>query len=243
MKVFLVNMDSATDRLAFMKEQLERNGVAFERVSAVVGKELSDEEVKRVASPFLQWCANGRPLNRGEIGCSLSHMVIWKKIVDMKLDCACILEDDVTVLDNIKSRLNELEHRINPIDNEVYLISAGVDAGLDGEGILPGYGSSHTCGYVVSRRAALFLYECNKPIVYPCDTWNVWCRWGLTLWKCMPRSVAHWNRKQFGSMADDYAINKVTLKSKILHKLKRCFGYPIEVVYGFIKMLRFISNY
>jgi len=231
MKVFLVNMDDAKERLEFMTEQLVKQGVEFERVSAVNGKLLGTEVLKRCSSPFLQFCARGYAMSRGEVGCALSHISIWKRIVEEEIPRACVLEDDVTVLDNIAENLHKLDDIVCPDDNAAYLISAGVDAGVDGVGVLPGRGSSHMCGYVVTRTSAAFLLKCNTPLVYPCDAWHIWEYWGLKFYKYMPRSVAHWNRKQFGSMNDGEQVRK----SIIPHKVKRLFGKPIELIYRYLR--------
>lgn len=231
MKVFLINMDDAKSRLDFMTEQLTKQGVEFERVSAVNGKKLRAEDIKKLNSVFLQFCARGYSLNRGEIGCSMSHMSIWRRIVDENIPKACIMEDDVTVLDTIRGNLEKLEKIVQPDENAAYLISAGVDGGVDGVGVQPGRGSFHTCGYVVSRTSAAFLLKCNTPLVYPCDAWHIWESWGLKFYKYMPRSVAHWNRKLFGSMNDGETVHR----SLLVHKVKRLFGKPIELIYRYYR--------
>lgn len=83
---FLINLDRSTDRLAFMRQQTARAGVAFERVSAVVG----DAVPKWLWPQFI----GPHQLTPGEIGCYASHLVVAKQIVDRDLPCAIVLEDD-----------------------------------------------------------------------------------------------------------------------------------------------------
>lgn len=84
--VFLINLDRSPDRLAFMCQQTERAGFAFERVSAVVGAAVPDWLWTQFTGPH--------ELTDGEIGCYASHLVVAKHIVDRGLPCAIVLEDD-----------------------------------------------------------------------------------------------------------------------------------------------------
>ena len=73
MKAFLINLDRDTERLAAADAQLRRLGIAYERVKAVDGKDLSRAEIRRnVARTRALW-ANGSMYTPGQIGCWLSH--------------------------------------------------------------------------------------------------------------------------------------------------------------------------
>lgn len=92
-KTFLINLERSPHRLADAKAQLDSLGVPFERVNAADGKSLSEEEVRC----FDRDKAKKRyhyDLTWGEIGCYLSHIRCWQRIVQEKLDYAVILEDD-----------------------------------------------------------------------------------------------------------------------------------------------------
>lgn len=104
MPVFLINLDVATQRFEFMKNQLFQNGIEFERISAVVGKELSPAEIMNVA-PEGSWIGKRRP-SPCEVGCFLSHKKVLEIIVERGLPCACILEDDVHLASDFQSLLS-----------------------------------------------------------------------------------------------------------------------------------------
>ena len=89
MQTFLINLDRSPDRLAFMQEQADRMGIAFERIPGVDG-----------AANVPQWMQpqfEDTPLTSGEIGCYASHLVCARRIVEDCLDYALVLEDDVTL--------------------------------------------------------------------------------------------------------------------------------------------------
>ena len=89
--VFLINLDRSPDRLERMTQRLNALQLAFERVAAVDGDLLSEEQ-KRAAYLKRFWRNAPTP---GEIGCHLSHMKALQEIADRRLPYAIILEEDV----------------------------------------------------------------------------------------------------------------------------------------------------
>src|SRR5690606_15402798 len=93
LQVYLINLDRATERLAHMQQAFNAAGIAFTRISAVDGRTLSEEDLKRfqTAEGYWGW------LTPGEIGCFLSHRLCWQTILDGNDNYAAIFEDDVLV--------------------------------------------------------------------------------------------------------------------------------------------------
>lgn len=89
MKIYLLNMDKDTQRLAFMTAQLDAAGLAFERVPGVKASELDAEQATYAGA------AIRAKLKPGEIGCLLAHISVWQKIADGPDDIALVMEDDV----------------------------------------------------------------------------------------------------------------------------------------------------
>jgi len=91
MKAYFINLDRSPDRLAYMTGVLEELGIDGERVAAVDGKALSEDEIAAVYRfrPGTQY------LDPGSIACSLSHRKVWERIVAADDDYALVLEDDV----------------------------------------------------------------------------------------------------------------------------------------------------
>lgn len=83
MQVFVINLASANDRLAYMRKQL---GGAFERIDAVRGHEVPE----RLAINF----RGAVPILPGEIGCYASHLMAAEEILARGLPYAIVLEDD-----------------------------------------------------------------------------------------------------------------------------------------------------
>ena len=95
--VFVINLDKSTERMARISERLDELEVPFERIPAVYGAELSQEELETNYDPELNVKQYRRELPCGEIGCYMSHIKAWRMIVKRKLSCAIVLEDDITI--------------------------------------------------------------------------------------------------------------------------------------------------
>ena len=102
MKTFIINLPNAKDRLKSISKQLDNLNIPFEVFEAVYWKDLTQKQLKELydskkANNYL-W----RDLTLWEIWCSLSHIWIFKKIVEEKINIALILEDDVLISKEIK---------------------------------------------------------------------------------------------------------------------------------------------
>lgn len=90
----LINLDKNSERLAFMRKQLNSLGIPFIRVPGVYGKLLSTEEkdacLIKPAPKDREWLY---PLNENEIGCFLSHKKCWEMLLESPEAWALILED------------------------------------------------------------------------------------------------------------------------------------------------------
>ena len=106
--VFVINLDKSTDRMVKISKRLSELGIAFERISAVYGADLSQEEIDKYYCPELNKKNYRRPLGLGEIGCYLSHIKVWEIIVERKIPCALILEDDIQFDNDFKPVVHHL---------------------------------------------------------------------------------------------------------------------------------------
>ncbi len=80
MKIYLINLDRDSERLAHMRKQLD--GLAFERIPAVDGSN---------APP------TAKGLSRFELACLESHKLGWRQFLSGQEARACFLEDDLHI--------------------------------------------------------------------------------------------------------------------------------------------------
>ena len=97
---FVINLDSSKDRLVSITSRLRELGVPFERVPAVNGRALSDQEISQITYPYNHFESKvrfTRELTKGEIGCFLSHRKCWEKLLESDKQWALIMEDDIQI--------------------------------------------------------------------------------------------------------------------------------------------------
>ncbi len=87
---YLINLDRSADRLARMSAEADPYGFTFERVRGVDG-------AKEVPEWLSEQFVVDTAMSSGEIGCYASHMTVWKRVRDQRLDYAIVLEDDAEV--------------------------------------------------------------------------------------------------------------------------------------------------
>ena len=97
-KIFLINLKDSKDRLELVDRQLKAIDLKYERIEAVNGLEY-------VKNPNILECdkISVNLLSPAYIGCTLSHIRCYEKIIEENIDFALILEDDVFFYKNFKN--------------------------------------------------------------------------------------------------------------------------------------------
>lgn len=204
MKIFVINLDKCKERLGFMSRQLQTMGIDFERVPAVYGKHLSAMERKRDYAYLRSILAIGRKLQDGEIGCSLSHISVYRKMRTEGVNKAVVLEDDVVLSDKFKIVIDKICGEMSESSPQVVLLSAhGVKdrkSDFEKERISSGM---CTDGYVINLAAANLILDANYPVVVVADKWHRWVsRNGLELFRAWPTTVQQDNGR-FGTEVNE----------------------------------------
>lgn len=128
-KVFVISLARATERRLAIESHLISIGMEFELVDAVDGKSMSEEILQhRVLSASTTEL--GRPLSDEEIGCALSHQLIYQKLVANDDGPYLILEDDAEV----SQALLEILRRLDQFPKDWELINFCSGSRLDGFG-------------------------------------------------------------------------------------------------------------
>jgi len=195
-RVYVINLDRATERLAAMGALLGRLGIPFQRISAFDAKNLTIEQARKMTSPrlgaiirdlpFYLRYEEGEPsiyfpelrryLCAGEIACYLSHVSTIETFMQSDAEAAVIFEDDVDIdsdLPGLLSAMNGLEHGAMIVKLEGLARAHQMNfpiARLDGREIAmmlkPTTGAA---GYYLNRAAAAKLLQNAFPIREPYD--------------------------------------------------------------------------
>jgi len=99
MRTLVINVASATDRMAVMARQLDHLGLAWERLEAVTPETLAPGPEDTF------WQRWQRPMRVTEMALTASHMAAWKQVRDAPI---LILEDDALLSASIATFLHEI---------------------------------------------------------------------------------------------------------------------------------------
>ncbi len=108
MKALVINVATATERMAFQRQQLDRLGIKFLRILAC---EIKDKNDTLYLKSYDTW---ERPLSLSEVSCFLSHQSAWDIIIKENVPML-ILEDDAFLTEDVPCQLQSLE-KLNNID-------------------------------------------------------------------------------------------------------------------------------
>lgn len=160
----VINLTRDTKKLADMTSALQQQGVPFERLDAVDGS-----KVQRSASSCGRLCTDGM------LGCFESHRKAWRTVVDRRLACALVLEDDVRLHEGASTKTREAMRELpsdwdmlylgchscgmqGPMDSVLagFLGARSRDEMVSSSLIRPGLASG-TYAYIVSNKGARTL--------------------------------------------------------------------------------------
>lgn len=206
MKTYLINLDANPDRLGHMKETLGHLGMVAERIPGIYGRELDQAGLARHCIRWRSFVAMQEPITPGQIGCALSHVSVYRRMIDGNVPVALILEDDIDMDPGFPVVLERAAAFMDPLKRQVLVFSAWKDGRHDP---LPGIveESRLFCAdaYCITLPAARLLAEINNPVIVPADEFERWHRWhGLELYRIYPTTVRQRNDR-FGTMVNDDA--------------------------------------
>lgn len=235
-KIFLINLERSKGRLERASHQIKSTGLDFERVSAVDGATLTDDKIAEVFDAKTAKRRFQYNLTAGEIGCYLSHIKCWERIIEDDLDYAVILEDDLILDSNFPSVLSAVSklqsnwHYLKlscPFKPRPYQLSETVKVDNDKSVSLVNYKKSPTgtVAQIVSREGAKRLLEKRPPFFRPIDVDLQW-EWeiGISIQGLVPYAA---------NMADEPSeIQRIAkrkeLKQRPFNKLKETIRFKLK---------------
>jgi glycosyl transferase family 25 len=172
---YVINLARNVQRLQNSARQLDAAGIPWERIEAVNGWELSDDEVAAVYDAERNARDGKQPLVAPEIGCYLSHIAAWERIASSPHSGGFIFEDDFAADDTLARKLELLSVEQTAWDM-VKLFSFDAEPPLEWDRPLGPYriGLPYrvpTCliGYGLTKQAAARLAARARPFFRPVD--------------------------------------------------------------------------
>lgn len=114
-KSYLINMQRSGDRLQAMSARLDALGLPFERIAAVDGATLTDEQIadfvreRPLEGSGDAFSTGPRKWTASNIGCFLSHQAAWRIAADSDDAYTAIFEDDMHLSDALPALLRSTD--------------------------------------------------------------------------------------------------------------------------------------
>ena len=194
--VFVVNLERSKYRRTFILNYLSSRGINAEIITAVEGIKLDLEELEKkgIYSDTASHDAFSRSLTLPEIGASLSHAQIYKKILDEDIEMAVVLEDDIMFRDGAEIVLKTVINEVPDDWDIIQLYYTCKDYEKIGDHVARFL--SKKCipvgapGYMIRKSGAEKLLKELYPIRYPADSIiGRSPRWGTKVYGSVPQLV------------------------------------------------------
>lgn len=160
---FCINLKHHPQKWEKSFKALSENGFKnIRRIEGVYGKELSQEYIEQNVSVYARFllknpeqrCSHDQLTTLGAIGCYLSHVMIWKTIVNENLENAFVFEDDLSFVKEFK---NTIPHYLSNLNSNIDVFSFGYN-NKDNNSFMG------TQGYYITNDGAKKLLQYAFPI-------------------------------------------------------------------------------
>ena len=178
MKIYVISLKESNDRRKEISKRMQELGLEFEFFDAVDGRQGLPKEYESMVDRNLTKKRYG-VMSDGEYACALSHALLYKKIVEEKVEHAIILEDDVIIENDFSIMIQEkaLEKSKKDFMFLYHLHTSKLFWGK--KKFMYGYDmikiarqSKSACGYYINNKVASYMAENSFPISYVAD-WSV----------------------------------------------------------------------
>lgn len=241
MKTYVINLKKDEDRRNHIAGQCRGVNLDFEFIEGVYGRALTSEELRRVYSPKKAQRTQCRELVLSEIGCALSHIAVYRRIIEEGIPFALVLEDDVVLPACLPSILSSLE-RLSWLETPaVILLSPGLGDSKKNVALLPGYTVApyrqgfFTHAYVVTMAGARALLKDLFPVGDVADCWRRLSRHKVVDCYVVDPAVILQDQERFGgSTGTELSVRFPKRKGvkKIVFKGRRAFWLLLDLGVG-----------
>lgn len=122
--IHVINLPHRIDRKSKLIAEFEKQKITnYTFADAIHGETLNIEEMSNKGIVDFRI----KKLKRGEYGCYLSHMNVWKSILESPEELHLILEDDVYFVLNFNSRLNRIIQKVKDVEWDIFYIGINYD--------------------------------------------------------------------------------------------------------------------
>ncbi|CAL1680358.1 unnamed protein product [Lasius platythorax] len=163
-QIYMINLIRRPERRKRMHRLFDELGIRAEIINAVDGRTLNESSLKKlgvIPMPEYSDPYHKRPMTMGEIGCFLSHYIIWQKMLEDGYKSVMVLEDDVRFEPFFRQKVNYVLAELFDLGIEWDLVYMGrkrlvkSESPVEGSKFLLRAAYSYwTLGYILSESGA-----------------------------------------------------------------------------------------
>jgi glycosyl transferase family 25 len=194
--IYVLNLERSPERRAFILGHLAEMGMTANVFPAVDGRALDIPELERkgVYRDAVAHEKFSRSLSPAEIGCALSHVGLYEKLVREGIEMALVLEDDAMLVSGFQESLGALISELPPDWDVVQLIFKCEDVEPHSQHLVRFAMRTAmpvaAAGYLISKAGAARLVDNAYPLRYPADSLiGRSPRWGAKVYGARPQLV------------------------------------------------------
>jgi GR25 family glycosyltransferase involved in LPS biosynthesis len=258
-KIYVINLDSDTERLQRFDKQMNRNKLSYVRFPAILGAAVGyNEGLTKFCNMF---CTGGVK------GCALSHKAIWEDMIRNRYENVLIFEDDAILSDDFEKIFREGWSQLpndydilylgcharcensDPTSKILNVLDDSVPEKMDTH-LKKVKGSIGTHGYVISSKCAKILVDTpiNTHIDYQMTTWAKNMK--LSVYSVTPLIVrTEMSSQTESNLSDSYPMllntllhpfhlfNEIPLDRALSENWFQIFGYTINILTMILSLL------
>lgn len=160
----------------------------IEFVKAIDGRTFSDDDLQARFDYKKSRKLYGRKLNAGEVGCALSHRMIYQRILDDGFDYALVFEDDITLKRDLNSIDWDEVDKVMRSSRPRALMLSGDFCFYRKRPLIRIYSAVGAYAYIINKAAARLILKRTTPCCVA-DEWLYYKRKGVRLYALYPYVV------------------------------------------------------
>lgn len=229
--IYCINLKRSIERRAKMEAELKKLGLSYEFIEAVDGRKLSAAERTASYSSWRTRFRHGKDLTPGELGCVMSHLKFFQKIIETN-EIGFVLEDDVSFSDGARAAFEKAEKFLQEAKGTTLVQLPGLVRDLrrakDGLGDFVKVPTAiGTYAYGINPAAAKLLLKAFTPVKMPIDKYDYIIKHlGLDFF-VYPEIVLKVDMEGESVVGTDRFVSFSGIH-KIGYKLWRCVGVVVD---------------
>ena len=231
---YVISAKDAQERRASILANFRSHGLEPCFFDAIMGNALTAEQQKELN-------VDTGVMGLGEVGCALSHMGVYQKLLDSQEPYVFVFEDDVHLNDAFFQALPALRQFLDthsePLVLLLYKARAHTRIAVKKDGkpfILHALAGSYGHGYVINRKAAENILRFQTPPRIEIDAWAQDLKLDLLEIYCTKETLVHL-QKQHSQDSQIDAIASRAKKNPLYEKQmrrQRIGGYYDQLSWG-----------